>query len=310
MSTIVITGGTGLIGTAITKALVAKGHAVIILSRNPEQQKTSLNNVSFAKWDVTKQEIDYTAIEKAQSIIHLAGAGIADKRWTSRRKNEILESRVKGSDLLVKSLNEVPNNVQAIISASAIGHYGPDKPDSDKEFTESDPHSEDFLGQTCKKWEDSIKPVQQLNKRLVIFRTGIVLSNEGGALIEFKKPLNFGLATILGDGRQVISWIHIDDLVRLYITAMENENFNGVYNAVAPQPVTNKELVLILAKEVRGKFFIPIYVPSFILKWVLGELSIEVLKSATVSNKKVRAAGFSFLYPTIHSAISALKSHL
>jgi len=119
--------------------------------------------------------------------------------------------------------------------------------------------------------------------------------------------LNFGLATILGDGRQVISWIHIDDLVRLYITAMENETLNGVYNAVAPQPATNKEIVLTLAKELRGRFFIPVYVPAFILKWVLGEMSIEVLKSATVSNKKIQAAGFSFLYPTLHAAITALK---
>ena len=306
MSTIVITGGTGLIGTAITNALVAKGHEVIILSRYPEQQNTSLNNVSFAKWDITKQQVDSRVIARAQFIIHLAGSGIADKRWTSRRKNEIMESRVKGSELLVKSLKEVSNSVQAVISASAIGHYGPDNP-AGTEFSETDPHYEDFLGQTCKKWEDSISPVQELNKRLVILRTGIVLSNEGGALHEFKRPLNFGLATILGDGRQVISWIHIDDLVRLYIAAMENENLSGVYNAVAPQPVTNKEFVLTLAKELRGNFFIPIYVPSFILKWVLGEMSIEVLKSATVSNKKIRATGFSFLYPTIHAAIASLK---
>jgi len=307
MSTIVITGGTGLIGAAVTKALIAKGHEVIILTRNPERQKTSLNHVSFAKWDITKQQVDSSVIARAQFIIHLAGAGIADKRWTSGRKKEILESRVKGSELLVKSLKEVGNNIQAVISASAIGYYGPDNPASENEFSETDPHYEDFLGQTCKKWEDSISPVQQLNRRLVILRTGIVLSNEGGALREFKKPLNFGLATILGDGRQVISWIHIDDLVRLYITAMENETLNGVYNAVAPQPATNKEIVLTLAKELRGRFFIPVYVPAFILKWVLGEMSIEVLKSATVSNKKIQAAGFSFLYPTLHAAITALK---
>jgi len=293
---------------AVTKALAAKDHEVIVLSRSPGQQKTSLNNVRFAKWDIANQVVDHSAIANARYIIHLAGASIAGKRWTLRRKNEILESRVSGSALLVKSLKEISNDVQAVISASAIGWYGPDNVSRTKEFSEDDSHNEDFLGQTCKKWEDSITPVRELNKRLVILRTGIVLSNKGGVLSEFKKPLNFGLATILGGGQQIISWIHIDDLVRLYIAAIEDENLNGVYNAVAPEPVTNKEMILTLAREQRGNFFIPVYVPSFVLKWVLGEMSIEVLKSVTVSNKKIRATGFSFIYPTIHPAIEALKN--
>ena len=307
MSTILITGGTGLIGTAITKALAARGYDIIVLSRNPEQQNTTFKNVRHAKWDIANQVLDHTSIASARYIIHLAGANIAGKRWTGRRKNEIVESRVKGSELLVKSLKEMGNNVQAVISASAIGWYGPDNSSRTTAFSEHDAHNEDFLGQTCKKWEESIWPVTELNKRLVIMRTGIVLSDEGGALSEFKKPLKFGLATILGDGRQVISWIHIDDLVRLYIAAIENENLKGVYNAVASEPVTNKELILTLAKQQRGRFFIPVYVPSFFLKWVLGEMSIEVLKSATVSNEKIHATGFRFLYPTIQAAIGALK---
>ncbi|MCW3120354.1 MAG: hypothetical protein JWM28_4436 [Chitinophagaceae bacterium] len=306
MPAILITGGTGLIGQAITRALVDKGYEVIILSRNPEQQKKSMANVSFAKWDIEKQVIDRDAVTKAGYIIHLAGANVAERRWTEKRKKEILESRVKSSGLLVKALKEIPNNIRAVISASAMGWYGPDKIPANSSFNESDPHFEDFLGQTSKKWEESIEPVTQLSKRLVILRTGIVLSNEGGAFVEFKKPLKFGLATILGSGKQVISWIHIDDLVRMYIAALENENLNGIYNAVAPGPVSNREFILKLAKEERKNFYIPIYIPSFVLKLLLGEMSIEVLKSATVSCKKIQASGFRFLYPTVQAAIENL----
>ena len=160
---------------------------------------------------------------------------------------------------------------------------------------ETDPAAEDFLGTTCKEWEASIDPVISLGKRLVKFRTGIVLSKEGGALKEFQKPLRFGIATILGNGKQIMSWIHIDDLVRLYMYAIETEKLNGVYNAVAPHPVTNKKLVIQLAKTMRGKFYVPIFVPSFILKMVFGGLSIEVLKSATVSWGKREE--YTFLYP-------------
>jgi hypothetical protein len=141
----------------------------------------------------------------------------------------------------------------------------------------------------------------------VKLRTGIVLSNEGGALKEFKKPLRWGVAAILGDGKQMISWIHIDDLVRLYIAAIEDEALNGVYNAVAPKPVSNKELTMQLARVQKGNFFIPGYVPSFVLKLVVGEMSIEVLKSATVSCDKIHYTGFTFLHPTIEAALKNLE---
>ena len=163
------------------------------------------------------------------------------------------------------------------------------------------------MGTACKEWEESIDPVLSLGKRLVKFRTGIVLSNEGGALVEFKRPMRFGVATILATGKQIVSWIHIEDLVRLYVYAIENNELNGVYNAVAPYPVTNRNLVLELARKLRGKFFVPVFVPSFILKFVLGELSIEVLKSASVSSEKIKSTGFTFLYPSIRSAIQKLS---
>lgn len=314
-STILITGGTGMIGKALTKALLEKDYNVIILTRNPEKQTVSTSKLSFSKWNVKEQTIDADAISKADYIIHLAGEGVAEKRWTKKRKQEIVDSRVDSGKLIVGSLKRIPNNVKAVVSASAIGWYGALTPNPSprggkgnrlQEFEESDPAANDFLGATCKQWEESIEPVIQMGKRLVKIRIGIVLSNEGGALLEFIKPLRFGLATILGSGKQIISWIHIDDLVRIYIAAIENENMKGVYNAVAPRPVSNKEFVLQLAKIKRGRFFVPIHVPSFIFKIVLGEMSIEVLKSATVSCNKIHFEGFTFLYPSLQAAFKQL----
>jgi len=304
MSTVLITGGTGLIGTAITKELLNKGYSVIILSRS-FQKYSETSRLSYARWNIDDQFIDTNAILKADHIIHLAGAGVADKRWTSKRKKEIVESRTKSSELLVKVLRENANNVKTVISASAIGWYGPDVHPS-RAFVETDPASEDFLGTTCKQWQESVEPAASLGKRVVILRTGIVLAKEDGALKEFKRPLRFGFATILGNGKQVISWMHIEDLVRLYIYAIEHEKMNGVYNAVSPYPVTNKNFVLQMARFIRGKYFIPIYVPSFALKIALGEMSVEVLKSATVSCEKIKKEGYIFLYPSLQSAFKMM----
>ncbi|MBB1282827.1 TIGR01777 family protein [Flavisolibacter sp. BT320] len=304
MATIVITGGTGMVGTALTKLLVDKGHEIIILTR---KAKLAKGNIQYKEWNVDKGTIDASAITEADYIVHLAGANVADGRWTEKRKKMIIDSRVKSGELLVKTLHQHPNKVKAVISASAQGWYGPDPQiPNPRPFTETDPAHNDFLGTTCKAWEDAITPVTQQGKRLVIFRIGIVLSNEGGAYAEFKKPVTFGGATILGNGKQVISWIHIRDLIRLFAAAIENDSWKGVYNAVAPNPVSNQTLILQIAKE-RGKFYVPFKVPSFALKIALGEMSIEVLKSVTVSANKVLDTGFEFLYPTIGKAVAALE---
>ncbi len=307
MATVLITGGTGMIGRAITRSLLGKNYRVIILSRKAPATRPGHENLSYAQWNINAQTIDKNAVTKADYIIHLAGAGVADKRWSSKRKKEIVASRVKSAELIVKTLNENANHVRAVLSSSGIGWYGPDPsiPNS-KPFDEEDPFYNDFLGNTCLQWESSLDPIAQPGKRLIKFRTGIVLSNDGGAFKEFIKPVRFGIAAIIGSGKQMVSWIHIDDLVRLYILAMENEKIDGVYNAVSPYPVCNRELMLNLARIKRGKFFIPVYVPSIMLKIILGEMSIEVLKSATVSCKKIQDTGFQFLYPSISSAIEVL----
>lgn len=312
MQTVLITGGTGLVGKRLTQMLLEKGYEVRVLGRQPltdyRRPSTVNDNRSTANyfaWNIDTQTVDSNAISGTDYIIHLAGAGVADKRWTKKRKEEIVNSRTQSSALLVKTLQEIPNNVKAVISASAIGWYGSDKKGMPA-FTEDAEHDTAFLGDTCYQWENSIEPVSSLNKRLVKFRIGIVLSNDGGALPEFKKPLKGGIAAILGSGNQIISWIHIDDLCRMFIYAIENEKMNGVYNAVAPKPVSNKTLTLALAKAVRKSFYIPVYVPSFVLKIMLGEMSIEVLKSATVSCEKIKKDGFTFLYPSLDAALNEL----
>lgn len=307
METVLITGGTGLIGKALTKELIKRGYKVIILSRHNNSAKSRNEyGVSYAQWDVQKGTIDEKAIQQSQYIVHLAGANVADGRWTDKRKKIILESRTKTGALIVKALNTITNNIKAVISASAIGWYGEDPQiPNPNPFTETATADDSFLGNTCLQWEESLNPVVQLGKRLVKLRTGIVLSNDDGAFKEFKKPLTFGAATILGSGNQVVSWIHITDMVLLYIYAIENTNLEGVYNAVAPQPVSNKELILSIAKY-KGGIAIPVHVPQFALKIALGEMSIEVLKSATVSSKKIEAAGYNFMFPTIESAVQNL----
>lgn len=307
MPTVLITGGTGTIGKRLTALLLQKGYSVNILSR--EKKQSSNPKLHYYQWDINNQTIEQEAVQSANFIIHLAGAGVADKRWTATRKNEIKQSRINSCMLIVDTLLHTPNKVEAIVSASAIGWYGPDSPDTIKHgFIETDPVYPDFLGETCKGWEDSIAPVVSMGKRLVILRTGIVLSNDGGAFVEFKMPLKFKLATILGSGKQMISWIHIDDLCNQYIFAIENPAMHGVYNAVAPSPVCNKELIITLAKRICGKYFLPFYVPSFLLKIVLGEMSIEVLKSTTVSAQKIINQGFYFEYPLINNAIISLTT--
>ncbi|MDF2380156.1 TIGR01777 family oxidoreductase [Nostoc ellipsosporum NOK] len=305
MATILITGGTGLVGKALTRALLRHQHDVIILSRSAG--KDTANGLRYAKWDIGKNEIDNEAVAAADFIIHLAGAGVADKRWSEKRKKEIRDSRINSSALIVKALREVPNKVKAVISASAIGWYGPDPTiPNPHAFSEDDPPYPDFLGNTCRDWEASIDPVESLGKRLVKLRTGIVLSREGGALPQFEKSLAFGIGAVMGNGKQIVSWVHIDDLVNMYISAMENGTYSGPYNAVAPNPVSNRTLISEIGKVKKGRYFTLLDVPAFLLKIVLGEMSTEVLKSATVSSARLQLNGFIFQHPSLKEALADL----
>ena len=306
MQTVLISGGTGMVGRQLTKHLLKKGYQVIILTRKIPFLKDANPNISYALWNLADQTIDSEAVQKASYLIHLAGAGVVDKKWTKVYKDEIANSRTQSSALIIKALSNHTHSIKTIISASAIGWYGEDPSPNAKGFVEIDLAAKGFLGETCEKWEQSIEPVEKIGIRLVKLRIGIVLSNDGGALAEFKKPIQFGVAGILGTGNQMISWIHIDDLCRLFIEGIENEQLAGTYNAVAPLPVSNKELTIELAHQIKGKFYIPLHVPKFILKIMMGERSIEILKSTTVNCEKIKKTGFTFLYPSIEAALHQL----
>lgn len=303
METVIISGGTGLIGTALTKFLLSRGFQVIILTRNPKEHRSETPGIFYVSWNIEEQLVNEDAFRKAKYIIHLAGAGVADKPWTEKRKKEIADSRTKSSALLVKALAGIPNEIVSVVSASAIGYYSTDL---HHPAEETDRPATDFLGETCVAWENSIKPVEELGKRLVVLRTGIVLSNDGGAFPEFAKPVRYGIAGIIGSGKQIISWIHIEDLCRLYLEAMTNQEWSGAYNAVSPYPVNNRTFTLELAKKMKGSFYVPIPVPDFILNLMLGQRKEEVLKSSNISANKLKQQGFQFIYPTIEAAFRDL----
>jgi uncharacterized protein (TIGR01777 family) len=310
MPVVLISGGTGLVGANLTRHLLERNYEVIILTR--DKNRTSKNpKISYSYWNIKGQIIDVEAIKKADHIIHLSGAGVMDKKWTADYKKIILESRTKSAELIIKSLEENEHHVKTFVSASAIGWYGEDaNPLIRREgFIETDLPAKGFLGETCLLWEAASDPVKSMGIRLVTLRCGIVLSNEGGAFKEFKTPLRFGVAAIFGNGKQIISWIHIDDLCRMYCDAIENNYLHGSYNAVAPEPVSQKKFMITLGEKMRNRFFTPIHIPVFILKLFLGKRSMEILKSATVSNKKMKAAAFTFLYPTLQAALDELTGH-
>jgi uncharacterized protein (TIGR01777 family) len=301
MQTILITGGTGMLGTYLSSQLLEMGYKVIIMGRTP---KTNLNtNLSYATWNLEAQTIDENAIKQADVIVNLAGANVGTKRWTASRKKEIVESRTKAGSLIVKALKDIPNNVRTIVQASATGWY---KNKNHIANTEKEQANNDFLGNTCKLWEESILPVEQINKRLIILRFGIILSNNGGAFKAFLKPLFFKMAPIMGNGKQHISWIHLHDAAMAIVYAIQKQHIKGVYNTVAPNVSTNKNFMLTLAKLVSKNLYLPIYIPSFLLKIIVGEMSEEVLKSTNVSSEKIIAEGFKFKYPNLESCFKNL----
>jgi hypothetical protein len=232
------------------------------------------------------------------SIIHLAGATVA-KRWTSKYKQEIIESRILSSNVLFKALKDNPHSVKQIVSASAIGIY----PDSlTKNYTEENADiDESFLGKVVMKWEESVNKFKLLNIKVTKIRTGLVLSTKGGALPEMLKPINMGIGSPFGSGKQVQSWIHINDLVELYLFAVQNE-LNGAYNAVAPNPVTNKKLTQEIAAVVKKPLFMP-NIPKFLMALVLGEMHTILFASQNVSSDKIEEEGFKFQYKQLDKAL-------
>lgn len=292
MATILITGGTGLVGTELTKLLVKKNHEVRILSRNPSKKNEY-------KWDISKDFIDEKALENLDFIIHLAGAGIADKRWTDNRKKIIVDSRVETANLIFNKIKEQKIALKGFISASGSNFYGTKT--TDKIYEETDNAGNDFLGEVCVKWEAAAQQFSTLHIPVTILRTGIVLAKKGGALEKMKTPI----VSPLGSGNQYMSWIHIDDLCEMYSYSIEN-NLTEIYNAVAPEHHTSKTFSKALAKSI-NRPFLPFGVPAFILKLVFGEMAIILLKGSRISSKKIEKNGFSFRFSTLNKALNAVS---
>lgn len=296
-----ITGGTGFVGRHLTRLLQSRGHSITIFSRSEGTQ--SKTDVRTARWNPDADTFDAAAFAPLDAVVHLAGAGVADKRWTTVRKKEIVDSRVLGTRMLVEVLRAHAPSCKTLVSASAIGWYGPDEPDRIP-FTEDAPPAYDFLGDTCRQWEAEVFRAKDF-LRTVALRIGIVLGREGGAYPEFAKGLRFGTMPILGNGAQVVSWVHVEDVAAMFARAVEDESWQGAFNCAAPHPVTNRALMKAIAKA-KGGLAIPVPVPAFALKIALGEMSTEVLKSCTVSSEKVRAAGFRFRFERIEEAAKDL----
>jgi len=299
---ILITGATGLIGNELVKLLLAKNHTVHYLTTSKEKIKAVSNYIGFY-WNPQQGKIDENCIYGVDVIVHLAGANIA-KRWTDAYKQEIIESRTLSSELLFNLVKKTPNQIKQIISASGTAIY----PESISQvYYETTTDSEDsFLSNVVKKWEESVNVFQVLDIKVCKLRTGIVLSNVGGALPEMVKPIRFGFGAAMGSGKQIQSWIHITDLVAMYYFAIENQ-LEGVYNAVSLNPVSNLELTKVIAKTLKKPLWLP-NIPEFAMKLILGEMSYLLFSSKNLSAQKISKAGFQFQFPKIEKAISNLYS--
>lgn len=296
MAKVLISGGTGLVGRHLCKKLEERGYDVSVLSRT----RTHAATVAVYTWDLNKKKIQKDAIETADYIIHLAGANVAEKRWSHKRKQLIIDSRVKTGQLLYSEIKEKNKKLKAFISASAIGYYGTIT--SDKIFVETDSAANDFLGDTCKKWEQVTDTFKDLEIRTVNIRTGVVLTKKGGALSKMTTPFKVCIGSALGSGTQYLPWIHIDDLCNIYIKAIEDKQMEGAYNAVAPHHKTNKAFSQILAHVLKRPFWFP-NVPACVLKLIFGEMSEILLKGSRISAKKIKSAGYNFLFPDLESAL-------
>jgi uncharacterized protein len=296
---ILITGGTGMIGQRLTELLLQKGHKVTYLSRSKEKKA----NIDVYQWNIEKKNIEEGALENADYVVHLAGAGIADKRWTDERKQEIINSRIQPIELINKYLQEKNIKLQGFISASAIGYYGGDT--GETKLDENSKAGNDFLAECTQLWELTAQKIK-LSERIVSIRIGIVLSEKGGALPKLVQPIRFGLGAALGSGKQFMSWIHIDDLCQIFIKAIEDKTMKGAYNAVSPNPIRNKEMTEVAAKILKKPLWLP-NVPSFVLKLVFGEMGIVVTGGNFVQNKRLsQETNFQYKFTNIKAALSDL----
>ena len=294
METVLITGGTGLIGKHLTQALIGRGYEVIHLTRKFGEQGSYF-------WNPKTGFISPDALKSAQHIVHLAGASLGEKRWTHARKQEILDSRILTARMLLDNIETNGTCIKTFVTASATGIYSNDE----KLHTESDSDGTGFLATVCKHWESIADEFESKGIRTVKVRTGLVLTNDGGILPKLRKAISYGLGAAFGRGNQGLPWIHMDDLCEIYCQAIEHESWKGVYNAVAPETLTNKTFTRALTLQLKKPFW-PINIPAFPIRWILGEQSDLILKGTHVQPKRLLDMGFRFKYFEIGAALESL----
>lgn len=297
MEKVLITGGSGLIGKHLSKKLQEKNFSVSILNTSKKQTE----NFTTYFWNIDENKIDPKAIDEVDYIVHLAGANIGAKRWTKKRKQLIIDSRVKSAELIFNTVKNRNRKIKGFISASAVGFYGAIT--SDKIFTETDSPANDFLGETCRLWEKSVEQFNELGIRVVKIRTGVVLTKQGGALAKMIPTVKLGLGSALGSGKQYFPWIHIDDLCAIYIKAITDNKMIGAYNAVAQEHKTNKDFNQSIAEVLNKPFWFP-NIPAVMIKVLFGKMSDMILRGSRVSSKKLIETNFAFKFPNLKDALS------
>jgi uncharacterized protein (TIGR01777 family) len=296
MKKILISGATGLVGKKLSKKLHERGYKVEILVRSKDQE----SDFKSYLWNYEQGSLEEGALDNTYIFIHLAGATIS-KRWTESYKKEIYSSRINSAQFIYEQMQKQNIHPEAVISSSAAGIYG--QTTSQTIFTEKDPAADDFLGKVCKDWEEKALQFRNLGSRVVCVRASTVLSEKGGALEVLKKPIELNVGAVLGTGDQYFPWIHIDDLVNIYVKAVECVTIDGAYNASAPDFVTNKILTKTIADHLGKTIWLP-NIPKFVIKTALGEMSVLALEGSRISPDKIINEGFKFAYERLDSALA------
>lgn len=300
MGIVLISGGSGLIGTALTAHALAAGHEVRWLVR---KERTGAPVPTFL-WNPGKGSIDEQALPGVTHIVHLSGANVADKRWTEKRIRELYDSRIVTADLLLATVQRLGIRPEAFISASGINYYGTFTERTI--YTEEDRPANDTLGRLTQEWERAALRWAPLC-RTVMLRTPMVLSAKGGALAKLAAPARLGLGSVLGTGMQWVPWVHLDDLVRAYLHAMEDQRMRGPYNIVAPEHILGRDLMAGLSKALHRPFFLPA-VPAWVLRTVLGRRADIILLGSRASSGRYQALAGPFTYPELEPALQDLLS--
>jgi uncharacterized protein (TIGR01777 family) len=295
---VLITGGTGFIGAVVVRQLSDLGHSIIVLSRRTEPPHGLKENVRLVHWRGPKEDIPDEAFDQIDAVINLAGESIGGGRWSAARKDRIFESRIQTTRHLAIKIAAMTTKPKLFISGSAVGYYGPH---GDEEITEASPPGSDFLAVVCSHWEEEAKAVVRHGVRLALLRTGVVLGPGGGALPRMMLPFELFVGGPVGSGRQVLSWIHRDDLVGLIRFALENDHVSGPINVTAPGPVTNRQFARVLGRVMGRPSFMP--TPGFLLRLALGEMSDLVLAGQRVVPKRALEYKFAFQYPELECAL-------